>query len=163
MSEKQASEVQAELQEYLNSKNINNLFLLLVEALLTEKPDNPISFVIEYLQKKYPDLAAEVHVKAMREKEREERFLQLPLFSSPFFLLFLSSEKHLPSSPRKNWIQMTATQTQTTRKTMKSLNEEPRRGLQISVERESLQKSVPHCQRFFFPFFPLPFSSSFAF
>jgi cAMP-dependent protein kinase regulator len=73
MSEKQASEVQAELQEYLNSKNINNLFLLLVEALLTEKPDNPISFVIEYLQKKYPDLAAEVHVKAMREKEREER------------------------------------------------------------------------------------------
>ena len=77
MSEKQASEVQAELQEYLNSKNINNLFIQLVELMLIEKPDNPIAFIIEYLQKKYPDQAAEVYVKAMREKESEDRFVYL--------------------------------------------------------------------------------------
>jgi len=60
MGDKQASEVQAELQEYLNSKNINNLFIQVVEHLLIEKPDNPIAFIIEYLQKKYPDQASEV-------------------------------------------------------------------------------------------------------
>jgi len=49
------ADVQAELQEYLNSKNINNLFIQIVESLLIEKPDNPIAFIVEYLQKKYPE------------------------------------------------------------------------------------------------------------
>jgi len=51
------ADVQAELQEYLNSKNINNLFIQIVESLLIEKPDNPIGFIVEYLQKKYPEQA----------------------------------------------------------------------------------------------------------
>jgi len=29
----------------------------IVERLLIEKPDNPISFIVEYLQKTYPDQA----------------------------------------------------------------------------------------------------------
>ena len=49
--------MQAELQAYLNSKNINALFIQIVESLLIEKPANPIAFMIEYLHKQYPDQA----------------------------------------------------------------------------------------------------------
>ena len=49
--------MQAELQQYLNSKNINSLFIQIVESLLIEKPANPIAFIIEYLHKQYPDQA----------------------------------------------------------------------------------------------------------
>jgi hypothetical protein len=41
----------------LNSKNINALFIAIVESLLIEKPTNPIAFIIEYLYKQYPDQA----------------------------------------------------------------------------------------------------------
>ena len=57
MSESHAAEVQAELQQYLNSKNINSLFIAIVENMLIEKPSNPIAFMIEYLVKNYPDQA----------------------------------------------------------------------------------------------------------
>jgi hypothetical protein len=53
----QAADVQAELQTYLNSKNINSLFISIVERLLIEKPENPIAFMIEYLHKQYPEEA----------------------------------------------------------------------------------------------------------
>jgi cAMP-dependent protein kinase regulator len=49
--------VQAELQQYLNSKNINALFISIVESLLIEKPTNPIAYIIEYLHKQFPDQA----------------------------------------------------------------------------------------------------------
>eukprot|EP00752_Nemacystus_decipiens_P010120 g9019.t2 len=49
------ADVQAELKEYLNSKNINSLFIQIVERLLIEKPDNPIGFIVEYLAKRYPE------------------------------------------------------------------------------------------------------------
>ena len=51
--------MQGELQNYLNSKNINTVFISIVENLLIEKPDNPIAFMIEYLNKSYPDQAKE--------------------------------------------------------------------------------------------------------
>lgn len=57
MSDSHAADVQAELQQYLNSKNINSLFISIVENLLIEKPANPIGFMIEYLYKQYPDQA----------------------------------------------------------------------------------------------------------
>eukprot|EP00607_Mallomonas_marina_P007589 CAMPEP_0182421054 /NCGR_PEP_ID=MMETSP1167-20130531/6252_1 /TAXON_ID=2988 /ORGANISM="Mallomonas Sp, Strain CCMP3275" /LENGTH=342 /DNA_ID=CAMNT_0024597791 /DNA_START=130 /DNA_END=1155 /DNA_ORIENTATION=- len=57
MSDSHAADVQAELQQYLNSKNINSLFIQIVESLLIEKPANPIAFIIEYLYKQYPDQA----------------------------------------------------------------------------------------------------------
>ncbi len=57
LCEIQAADVQAELQQYLNSKNINSLFIQIVESLLIEKPANPIAFIIEYLHKQYPDQA----------------------------------------------------------------------------------------------------------
>lgn len=57
MSDSHAADVQAELQQYLNSKNINALFIAIVESLLIEKPSNPIAFIIEYLYKQYPDQA----------------------------------------------------------------------------------------------------------
>ncbi len=57
MADPGTADVQAELQDYLNSKNINTLFIQIVESLLIEKPDNPIGFIVEYLKKKYPDQA----------------------------------------------------------------------------------------------------------
>ena len=59
MADSHAADVQAELQQYLNSKNINSLFIQIVESLLIEKPGNPIAFIIEYLNKQYPDQAKE--------------------------------------------------------------------------------------------------------
>ena len=53
----QVADVQAELQQYLNSKNINGLFIQIVESLLIEKPANPVAFMIEYLFKQFPDQA----------------------------------------------------------------------------------------------------------
>ncbi|CAM9501360.1 unnamed protein product [Ectocarpus sp. 13 AM-2016] len=55
MADPSTADVQAELKEYLNSKNINSLFIQIVERLLIEKPDNPIGFIVEYLAKRYPD------------------------------------------------------------------------------------------------------------
>jgi len=57
MTDSHAADVQAELQQYLNSKNINALFISIVESLLIEKPANPIAYIIEYLHKQYPDQA----------------------------------------------------------------------------------------------------------
>jgi len=57
MTDSHAADVQAELQQYLNGKNINSLFIQIVESLLIEKPANPIAFIIEYLHKTYPDQA----------------------------------------------------------------------------------------------------------
>ena len=50
-------DVQAELQEYLNRKGINTLFIKIVEDLLLNKPDNPIQHVVAFLHKNYPDEA----------------------------------------------------------------------------------------------------------
>uniref|UniRef100_A0A6U4LLS2 Cyclic nucleotide-binding domain-containing protein n=1 Tax=Phaeomonas parva TaxID=124430 RepID=A0A6U4LLS2_9STRA len=55
MSDLGTADVQAELQAYLNNKNINTLFIQIVESLLIEKPDNPIGFIVEYLRNKYPE------------------------------------------------------------------------------------------------------------
>lgn len=57
MADPGTADVQAELQDYLNSKNINTLFIQIVESLLIEKPENPIGFIVEYLHKKYPEKA----------------------------------------------------------------------------------------------------------
>lgn len=48
------------MNDYLQSKSINQLFIQIVESLLIEKPDNPIGFIVEFLQKKYPDQASVV-------------------------------------------------------------------------------------------------------
>jgi len=47
--------VQTELQDYLNSKGINSLFISIVEALLVSKPDRPIQFIVDYLHKTHPE------------------------------------------------------------------------------------------------------------
>lgn len=46
------------MNDYLQSKSINQLFIQIVEALLIEKPDNPIGFTVQFLQKKFPEQAA---------------------------------------------------------------------------------------------------------
>jgi cAMP-dependent protein kinase regulator len=47
---------QAELNAYLQEKNVNTLFVQIVQAMLIEKPDDPVLFTYRYLQSKYPDI-----------------------------------------------------------------------------------------------------------
>ena len=42
-------DVKEELQTYLKDKGINALFVSIVESLLVEKPDEPVSFVFQFL------------------------------------------------------------------------------------------------------------------
>eukprot|EP00804_Cyclotella_cryptica_P000088 CCRYP_013726-RA/>CCRYP_013726-RA protein AED:0.42 eAED:0.42 QI:94/1/0.4/1/0.75/0.6/5/0/398 len=48
-------DTQAELQEYLKANNLNAIFVSIVEAILIEKPDNPIGFMTEFLLHKFPE------------------------------------------------------------------------------------------------------------
>lgn len=50
-----AEGVQQELQDYLQQKGINTLFINIVESLLLAKPDNPIQHIIQYLHNNFPD------------------------------------------------------------------------------------------------------------
>ncbi len=43
------NDVKAELQNYLREKEINALFVSIVESLLLEKPEEPISFIFRFL------------------------------------------------------------------------------------------------------------------
>jgi len=43
------ADVKAELQQYLKEKDLNAIFVSIVEALLIDKPDNPIGFMTKYL------------------------------------------------------------------------------------------------------------------
>lgn len=45
--------VQEELRAYLEEKEIKNLFVTLVEAMLIEKPSTPVKFIVEYLKVSY--------------------------------------------------------------------------------------------------------------
>ena len=40
---------QAELHDYLRANNLNATFVSIVEAILVEKPENPIGFIVKYL------------------------------------------------------------------------------------------------------------------
>lgn len=62
---------QAELNDYLQSKSINQLFIQIVESLLIEKPENPIGFIVEFLQKKYPDQAGVASVSGLSQAARD--------------------------------------------------------------------------------------------
>ena len=43
------SNTQAELFEYLKRNNLNSIFVSIVEAILVEKPENPIGFMTKFL------------------------------------------------------------------------------------------------------------------
>ena len=61
-----SSEIKNELQNYLESKNINALFVDIVEKILVDKPDNVISFITSHLISKYPDETAHLFEKKDR-------------------------------------------------------------------------------------------------
>jgi cAMP-dependent protein kinase regulator len=48
-------ETQADLHKYLAEKNINELFVSILESILLNKPENPIGFMAKYLIEKYPE------------------------------------------------------------------------------------------------------------
>ena len=45
-----SSTIKEELQEYLKGKKLNGIFVAMVEALLIEKPENPIRYMVNYLE-----------------------------------------------------------------------------------------------------------------
>lgn len=46
--------VQDELHAYLEEKDVKNLFVTVVEAILLEKPASPVKFIAEFLKDKFP-------------------------------------------------------------------------------------------------------------
>ena len=55
------SVVKEELQEYLDSKKLNAIFVSMVEAMLVEKPDNPILFILQYLKVRNEWISSSAH------------------------------------------------------------------------------------------------------
>jgi len=53
MMEKQG-DLKTELEGYMKEKDLSNTFVSIVEAILIEKPDNPIGFTVKHLIEKYP-------------------------------------------------------------------------------------------------------------
>ena len=47
---------QRKLNQYLQEKNVNALFVQIVQAMLIERPNDPILYTYNYLQAKYPDI-----------------------------------------------------------------------------------------------------------
>ena len=45
----------SQLLEYLLDKQLNSTLVRVVEAVLTERPDEPISFMAQYLLDEYPE------------------------------------------------------------------------------------------------------------
>ena len=43
-------DVQEELHQYLKEKELNTLFVSIVESILLEKPDEPIAFIVKFLK-----------------------------------------------------------------------------------------------------------------
>uniref|UniRef100_A0A7S2PRQ3 Cyclic nucleotide-binding domain-containing protein n=1 Tax=Leptocylindrus danicus TaxID=163516 RepID=A0A7S2PRQ3_9STRA len=78
------SAVQAELNEYLDAKNLNALFVALVEDLLVEKPENPIGFMVKYLKDKYPEEIAEESEEAHSAGEESDEDSDNEIESSTF-------------------------------------------------------------------------------
>ena len=80
------SETQADLHKYLAEKNINELFVLIVEAILLNKPENTIGFMAKYLIEKYPEETQDIvklkkkppshAVKECSRKDRIPSFLE---------------------------------------------------------------------------------------
>ena len=50
MASKGREDVQEELKRYLEEKKLNSIFVAIVETLLLEKPNEPISFIVQYLK-----------------------------------------------------------------------------------------------------------------
>jgi len=44
-----SAEIQEELRDYLKQKNLNAIFVSIVEAILIDKPENPVGFMAQYL------------------------------------------------------------------------------------------------------------------
>ena len=47
------TDLDGELQNYLDVKGVNAMFVKIVENLLVEKPDNPAFFMMEFLKRCY--------------------------------------------------------------------------------------------------------------
>lgn len=52
-----------ELHEYLKEKNLNELFVSIVEAILVDQPANPIGFMTNYLLEHFPEETKEIREK----------------------------------------------------------------------------------------------------
>ena len=63
-----SNEIQEELHDYLNQKNINQLFVSIVEEILVAKPDNVIGFITNYLVDKYPEETKDLAVAQATEQ-----------------------------------------------------------------------------------------------
>ncbi len=59
--------IKRELQLYLDEKNLNSLFVTIVEAILTKKPQCPIEFMVNFLLDKYPNETSSIENRFEKE------------------------------------------------------------------------------------------------
>ncbi len=59
--------IKRELQLYLDEKNLNSLFVTIVEAILTKKPQCPIEFMVNFLLDKYPNETSTIEKRFEKE------------------------------------------------------------------------------------------------
>lgn len=62
------SSQQEELHNYLKSKDLNSIFVSLVEEILINKPDNPIGFMTNFLLEKYPEETKHLKMRSNTQK-----------------------------------------------------------------------------------------------
>jgi hypothetical protein len=55
MHPKMINDAHADLRQYLEKKDLNNVFVSIIEAILTRKPDNPFEFIVYFLKDHYPN------------------------------------------------------------------------------------------------------------
>ncbi|KAK1749254.1 putative cAMP-dependent protein kinase regulatory subunit [Skeletonema marinoi] len=59
--------IKTELREYLDEKKLNSLFVTIVEAILTKKPQCPIDFMVNFLLDKYPNETSSIEKRFEKE------------------------------------------------------------------------------------------------
>jgi hypothetical protein len=71
---------QLDLEDYLDKKGIDDLFLQITESVLLEKPDNVVKFISNFLRKNYP---AQMSAVPEETKMDLSKFWFLQYFATP--------------------------------------------------------------------------------
>jgi len=76
------SDITSELHKYLEEKNINAIFLSIVEEILHNKPENPIGFMVNFTLEKYPEETKGFGKQQLQERTKAPSFVSTKVSSN---------------------------------------------------------------------------------
>lgn len=76
------SDITSELHKYLEEKNINAIFLSIVEEILHNKPENPIGFMVNFILEKYPEETKGFGKQQLQERTKAPSFVSTEVSSN---------------------------------------------------------------------------------